>query len=108
MRILPRLLLSVALACLSAPAIDAMGSGNEAHAEENPLSVGTQLVATGDVSVHRAEIAKGYGVEIGFGTNRSESDFMSDPEKQRELAETLADAAVAYLAEYERKVGAGT
>ena len=43
-------------------------------------------------------------VEIGFGTNRSEAAYMTSPEKQAELAETIADAVVRYLAEYERKV----
>jgi len=47
-------------------------------------------------------------VEIGFGSNRAESAYMSDPERQRALAETLADAAVAYLEQYERKVGTGS
>ncbi len=43
-------------------------------------------------------------VEIGFGTNRSEAAYMSTPEKQAELADTIADAVVRYLVEYERKV----
>lgn len=46
-------------------------------------------------------------VEIGFGTNRAESEYLTTPETQRALAETLADAAVAYLEQYERKVGSG-
>lgn len=45
-------------------------------------------------------------VEIGFGTNRAESQWMSDVAKQRELAESLASAAMAYLEEYDRKIGA--
>ncbi|WP_396214298.1 N-acetylmuramoyl-L-alanine amidase [Gemmatimonas sp.] len=44
-------------------------------------------------------------VEIGFGTNRSEANYMTSPERQVELADKLADAVVRYLAEYERKVG---
>lgn len=44
-------------------------------------------------------------VEIGFGTNRAEADYMTDPAQQARLAETLADAVVRYLAQYERKVG---
>lgn len=44
-------------------------------------------------------------VEIGFGSNKADSNFMTDPDHQRELAETLADAAVSYLEQYERKVG---
>lgn len=47
-------------------------------------------------------------VEIGFGTNRAESAYMTDPQQQRAMAETLADATVAYLQQYERKVGSGS
>jgi N-acetylmuramoyl-L-alanine amidase len=43
-------------------------------------------------------------VEIGFGTNRDEAAYMTSPDKQAELAETIADAVARYLAEYERKV----
>ena len=46
-------------------------------------------------------------VEIGFGSNRAESEYMTDPEQQRALAETMADAAVRYLQQYERKMGNG-
>jgi N-acetylmuramoyl-L-alanine amidase len=47
-------------------------------------------------------------VEIGFGSNRAESEYMTDPVQQRALAETMAAAAVAYLEQYERKVGSGS
>ncbi|MDQ6612287.1 MAG: N-acetylmuramoyl-L-alanine amidase, partial [Gemmatimonadota bacterium] len=46
-------------------------------------------------------------VEVGFGSNSAESAFMSDAVHQKELAEAIADAAAAYLAQYERKVGPG-
>lgn len=46
-------------------------------------------------------------VEIGFGTNKLEAQYMTDTERQRELASTLADAVVRYLEQYERKVGGG-
>lgn len=46
-------------------------------------------------------------VEIGFGTNKSEAQYMTDPARQRELASTLADAVVGFLEQYERKVGGG-
>ncbi|WP_310570096.1 N-acetylmuramoyl-L-alanine amidase [Gemmatimonas sp.] len=46
-------------------------------------------------------------VEIGFGTNKLEAQYMTDTERQRELASTLADAVVRYLDQYERKVGGG-
>jgi len=45
-------------------------------------------------------------VEIGFGSNRNDSAYMTNPAKQVEMAASLADAIVAYLAEYERKVSA--
>jgi len=46
-------------------------------------------------------------VEIGFGTNKLEAQYMTDADRQRELASTLADAVVRYLEQYERKVGGG-
>ena len=46
-------------------------------------------------------------VEIGFGTNKLEAQYMTDTDRQRELASTLADAVVRYLEQYERKVGGG-
>ncbi|MEQ1690010.1 MAG: N-acetylmuramoyl-L-alanine amidase [Gemmatimonas sp.] len=47
-------------------------------------------------------------VEVGFGSNSSESAYMSNPASQRELANALADAVETFLAQYERKVGGGT
>jgi N-acetylmuramoyl-L-alanine amidase len=44
-------------------------------------------------------------IELGFGTNRSEAGFLTDPTRQRELATAVADAAMDYLARYERRVG---
>ncbi len=46
-------------------------------------------------------------VEIGFGTNKGDAAYMTDPARQRELASTLADAVVQFLEQYERKVGGG-
>jgi N-acetylmuramoyl-L-alanine amidase len=47
-------------------------------------------------------------VEVGFGSNSAESAYMTAPDNQRTLAEALADAADAFLAQYERKVSGGT
>jgi N-acetylmuramoyl-L-alanine amidase len=44
-------------------------------------------------------------VEIGFGTNPAEAAYISNENRQTELADRIADAIVRYLAEYERKVG---
>ncbi|MEP6780020.1 MAG: N-acetylmuramoyl-L-alanine amidase [Gemmatimonadaceae bacterium] len=43
-------------------------------------------------------------VEVGFGSNSADSAFMTDALHQKELADAIADAAIAYLAQYERKV----
>lgn len=44
-------------------------------------------------------------IEIGFGTNKAEAAFMSNPVQQRRMAEAIARAADAYLARHERRVG---
>lgn len=44
-------------------------------------------------------------VEVGFGSNRAESGYLTDPARQAELAERIADGVVRYLNQYERKVG---
>lgn len=44
-------------------------------------------------------------VEIGFGTNRGEAAWMTDRDEQRRLGAAIADAAMEYLARYERRVG---
>ena len=43
-------------------------------------------------------------VEMGYSTNPGDAKFMSEPASQRKLAKSLADAILAYLADYERKV----
>ena len=47
-------------------------------------------------------------VEIGFGTNPREAQFISDPRKQDAIAGAIADAAMEYLDRYERRVKAAT
>lgn len=44
-------------------------------------------------------------VEIGFGTNPQEAEFLMNPAKQQRIADAIADAAVEYLHGYERRVG---
>ncbi len=46
-------------------------------------------------------------VEIGFGSNAADARWITSEAGQRQLAEVIADACVAYLAQYERKVGGG-
>jgi N-acetylmuramoyl-L-alanine amidase len=43
-------------------------------------------------------------VEVGFGTNPREAQYLSDPDKQEALAVAISDAAVEYLDRYERRV----
>ncbi|HEX4684627.1 MAG TPA: N-acetylmuramoyl-L-alanine amidase [Gemmatimonadaceae bacterium] len=43
-------------------------------------------------------------VEIGFGTNAKEAQFLSDPDKQNAIAAAIADAATEYLERYESRV----
>jgi N-acetylmuramoyl-L-alanine amidase len=46
-------------------------------------------------------------VEIGFGTNTAEAEFLASPTRQRVLASAIADATTEYLARYQRLVGGG-
>ncbi len=49
-------------------------------------------------------------VEIGFGTNPAEAAYINSPSGQERISNAVADAAVEYLARYERRRGtsAGT
>jgi N-acetylmuramoyl-L-alanine amidase len=46
-------------------------------------------------------------VEIGFGTNAQEAQFLATPSKQRAVARAIADATEEYLQRYQRRVGGG-
>lgn len=62
---LPRVVLATLLALMAAPVLDAtLGNNAALAAEENDLEVGTELVATADVALHKAEIAKGSRVSV--------------------------------------------
>ena len=45
-------------------------------------------------------------IEIGFGTNPSESDFIASAAGQRKLADAIADATDDYMEQYERRIQA--
>jgi len=45
-------------------------------------------------------------VEIGFGTNEAEARYLRDPRRQREIATSIADATMQYLAAYQRRTSA--
>lgn len=42
-------------------------------------------------------------IEIGFGTNAAEARYLRDPVRQREIATSIADATMDYLAGYSRR-----
>ena len=44
-------------------------------------------------------------VEIGFGTNVEEARYLASPARQREIADAIASATMAYLEGYERRLG---
>jgi N-acetylmuramoyl-L-alanine amidase len=46
-------------------------------------------------------------VEIGFGTNASETAYLNDSRNQVAIASAIADAAAEYLRRYERRVSGG-
>lgn len=46
-------------------------------------------------------------VEIGFGTNRAEADWLASSAGQARLADAIASATLEYLARYERRVSGG-
>ncbi len=47
-------------------------------------------------------------VEIGFGTNRDEAEYLNDRQNQRQIAASIARAVLEYLQHYDARVGAGT
>lgn len=47
-------------------------------------------------------------VELGFGTNAAEAEFLSSSNRQRELARAVGNATIEYLERYQRRVGGGT
>ena len=46
-------------------------------------------------------------VEVGYSTNREDAKLLSTRASQRNLANSIADAVIEYLKEYERKIGQG-
>ncbi len=45
-------------------------------------------------------------IEIGFGTNPAEARYLRDSQRQREIAASIADATMQYLAGYQRRANA--
>jgi hypothetical protein len=59
-----RLALALFLALPAVPAVAALEGPREAWADEPTIDVGTELMATSDVTLHTAEIAKGSRVSV--------------------------------------------
>jgi len=47
-------------------------------------------------------------VEIGFGTNPDEAEYLSDTSNQRQIAASIARSVLDYIGHYEGRVGGGT
>lgn len=62
-------------------------------------------VKQANLAVLRGSYMPAVLVEIGFGSNPEESRFLANPSRQTQIANAIADAAIAYLSNYERRVG---
>jgi N-acetylmuramoyl-L-alanine amidase len=47
-------------------------------------------------------------IEIGFGTNPTEAQYLNSAKEQAAIASAIADAAVTYLQHYDRRLGSGS
>lgn len=47
-------------------------------------------------------------VEIGFGTNKAEAAYISDPDNERKIARSIAKSIMAYMDRYDARVGGGS
>jgi N-acetylmuramoyl-L-alanine amidase len=47
-------------------------------------------------------------VEIGFGTNPDEAEYLSGYSNQRQIAASIARSVLDYISHYEARVGGGT
>jgi N-acetylmuramoyl-L-alanine amidase len=46
-------------------------------------------------------------LELGFGTNTADAEFLASPVRQRTIARAVADATMEYLERHQRRVGGG-
>lgn len=61
-------------------------------------------VKQANFSVLRGSFMPAVLIEVGFGTNPAEAQFLADPGRQLRLADAIADATAEYLAGYERRL----
>jgi N-acetylmuramoyl-L-alanine amidase len=46
-------------------------------------------------------------LELGFGTNAADAEFLASPIRQRALARAVANATMEYLERHQRRIGGG-
>jgi N-acetylmuramoyl-L-alanine amidase len=61
-------------------------------------------VKQANFSVLRRSFMPAVLIELGFGTNREDASLLADTREQARLAIAIADATLAYLERYERRV----
>lgn len=64
-------------------------------------------VQQADFAVLRGAFMPAVLVEIGFGTNRSEAAYISDPDNERKIAQSIAKSILSYMDKYDARVNNG-
>lgn len=64
-------------------------------------------VQQADFAVLRGAFMPAVLVEIGFGTNRAESAYISDPTNERKIAQSIAKSILSYMDKYDARIGGG-
>lgn len=64
-------------------------------------------VQQADFAVLRGAFMPAVLVEIGFGTNKSEAAYISDPDNERKIARSIAKSIMTYMDRYDARVGGG-
>ncbi len=64
-------------------------------------------VQQADFAVLRGAFMPAVLVEIGFGTNRDEAAYISDPDNERRIARSIAKSIMTYMDRYDARAGAG-
>lgn len=64
-------------------------------------------VQQADFAVLRGAFMPAVLVEIGFGTNRTEAAYISDPDNERKIAQSIAKSILSYMDKYDARVGGG-
>jgi N-acetylmuramoyl-L-alanine amidase len=64
-------------------------------------------VQQADFAVLRGAFMPAVLVEIGFGTNRDEAAYITDPDNERKIARCIAKSVMSYMDRYDARVGSG-